>query len=111
MLKVRKKKGTKPERIFFEVFFEKKYEPIFSASPRRLQHGLHGLWRLRVGELEPRHGEHDLPRRDDKVLRHDPKHVDRVLSRQLEVGHAGFVPEVLGEKKNKNKEKPVKSTQ
>ncbi len=79
-------------------------------SPRRLQHGLHGLWRLRVGELEPRHGEHDLPRRDDKVLRDDPKHVDGVLRRQLEVGHAGFVPEVLKKKKKKNKEKPAKST-
>ncbi len=68
-------------------------------SPRRLQHGLHGLWRLRVGELEPRHREHDLPRRDDKVLRDDPKHVDRVLRSQLEVGHAGFVPEVLKKEK------------
>ena len=50
---------------------------------------------LRVAELESGDGEHDLPGRDDEVLRHDPQHVDGVLRREDEVVDVGLVVAVV----------------
>ena len=49
---------------------------------------------LRIGELEPGDREHDFSHGDDQILREEPEHVDRVVSREAEVGKRLLVAEV-----------------